>query len=61
MGKQNSIDVRELVIKYHEEGKSLGEIGSIINGSHNNVKKIIDKYKRVENWKTAQVLAAGKF
>lgn len=52
MGKQTSTDTREIVIKFHNEGKSLREIGSIINRSHAAVKKIIDKYKnfgKVEN------------
>lgn len=46
MGKQTSTDVRELVLKLRDEGKTFREIGSIINRSHNTVKKIVDKYKK---------------
>lgn len=52
MGKQTSTDVRELVLKLRNEGKTFREIGSIINRSHNTVKKIVDKYEkfgRIEN------------
>lgn len=52
MKKQTTLDIRELVIKYHKEGKTLREIGGVINRSHNTVKKIIDKkqkYGKLEN------------
>lgn len=45
MRKQSSLETRELIIKFHKEGKSLREIASIISRSHNTVKKIVDKFK----------------
>ena len=41
MGKQTSLDVRELVLKYYKKGKTLREIGLMIDRSHNTVKHII--------------------
>ena len=41
-----SADVSELVIKLRNEGKTFGQIGFIIDRSHNTVKKIICKYKK---------------
>lgn len=46
MGRQTSIDTRELIIKFHNEGKTLREIGLTIGRCHNTVKKVIDKYKK---------------
>lgn len=48
MGKQTSLDTRELIIKFHNEGKTLREIGLTIGRCHNTVKKIIDKYKKFQ-------------
>lgn len=47
MGRQTSIDTRELVIKLRNEGKTMREIGAVIGRSHNTVKKIIDKYQKL--------------
>lgn len=49
MGKQTSPDVRELVLKYYKKGKTLREIGLMIDRSHNTVKHIIDNYKKFGN------------
>lgn len=40
-----SEDLRKLVIKYHSEGKSLREIGRIVDKSFSTVRNIINKYK----------------
>ena len=46
MGKQaSSTDVKELQLKYCNNGKTFHEIGFIIYNSHNSVKKkTVDKY-----------------
>lgn len=44
--KQTSLETRELVIKFHEEGKSLRETAPVIDRSHNAVTEIIDKFKQ---------------
>lgn len=49
MGKQTSLETRNLIIKFNFEGKSLREIAKIVNRNHNTVKKILDKYKKYKN------------
>lgn len=49
MGKQTTVETRNLVVKLASEGKSLREIGRIIGRCHNTIKKILDKYKKVKN------------
>lgn len=41
MGKQTTVETRNLVVKLASEGKSLREIDSTIGRCRNNVKKII--------------------
>lgn len=40
-----SEDLRKLIIKYHSEGKSLREIGRIVNKSFSTIRNIVNKYK----------------
>lgn len=49
MGKQTSLHVRELVLKFHNEAKSLREIGAMVGRSHNTIKYVIEKYKKFSN------------
>ncbi|GFX39823.1 hypothetical protein TNCV_2645861 [Trichonephila clavipes] len=37
-----------LVIKWSKDGKSLGEIASLIGKSHGCIQKILQKYRRTE-------------
>lgn len=42
---ETSEDMRKLIVKLRNEGKSFREIGKVVNRCHGTVKKIIDKYK----------------
>lgn len=39
-----SIDLRKLIIQYHKNGKSLREIGKIVNRSFSTIRNIVNKY-----------------
>lgn len=43
--KEISVDVRELIIKYQSEGKSLREIGRLVGKSHATVQTVLKNYK----------------
>lgn len=52
MGKSTSINIRSLVIFHREKGKSLSEIGTMVNLSKSTVQKICERYykdDRIEN------------
>ena len=61
MGKQTSTDVRELVLKFQNEGKTFREIGSIINRSHNTVMKIVDKYNKFGKIESRPTKSVGMY
>ena len=44
MGKQTSLGTRAIIIDLHKKGKSLRQIGAIINRHHCTIKKILDKF-----------------
>ncbi|XP_055374437.1 uncharacterized protein LOC129607452 [Condylostylus longicornis] len=54
MGKQTSLETRQIIIDLHKKGKSLRNIANTTNRSHNTVKYVIDKYKNfneIDNFK----------
>lgn len=57
MGKQTSIDVREIIVDLHKKGKSLREISQIVGRNHCTVKKILDKFAK---HKTLENLPRGR-
>ena len=51
MGKQTSLETRKIIINLKKNGKSLREIGQIVQRNHCTVKKIIDKYTKYKQIK----------
>lgn len=52
MGKNTSVNIRSLVIFHREKGKSLSEIGKIVNLKKATVQSICERYYkegRIEN------------
>lgn len=42
---QTSVDIRQLIIKHFQDGKSIRKIGKIIDRSHSTVHNIIKRFK----------------
>lgn len=46
MGRQTSVEIRELVIKLYKEGKSQREIAKLVNKSRGTIQHIIHRFTR---------------
>lgn len=58
--KETSIDIKNLIIKLHKEGKPLRKIGEYLGKTHSTIQYIIKNIWQPIPWKTIHVLGAQR-
>lgn len=57
---QTSVDIRELIISHHKSGKTIREIGKLVNRSHSTVHNIVKRYQQFQNVENRPKKATNK-